>query len=324
MRRKWRPSLWFVLGGALAGTLILSLAGLLALRLLGPEIGFRYAAVLLALVIGALTALLWWLFLRLLLRPVTALSRYAAQVQAAPGAVADPPAHFGTREIQAMAQSVIDMGATLANREVTIRSFTNHVSHELKTPLSAMQAAAELLGDSETINPADRKLVDSIHGATAQMERQLAALRNVAAAREANYHGVSHLGDLIATLRPNFPDLTITQSGPDLALPLSAQGLILILGHLLSNAANHGATQFTLGAGQGPNGTHLTIADNGHGVSNGNRAHLFTAFFTTRRDTGGTGMGLFIVASILNAHGANIALQESDIGATFLIAFPDT
>ena len=52
--RKWRPPLWLVLGGALAATLAFALAGLVALRYLGPEIGFRNAAMGLAVLIGLL------------------------------------------------------------------------------------------------------------------------------------------------------------------------------------------------------------------------------------------------------------------------------
>ena len=65
---KWRPSLWFVLGGALASTLFLSLLGIVILRYLGPEIGFRNAAYLLVLGIGGITVIIWVLLLRLLLR----------------------------------------------------------------------------------------------------------------------------------------------------------------------------------------------------------------------------------------------------------------
>lgn len=73
MTRRWRPSLAFVLGGALAGTLALSFAGLVALRYLGPAIGFRHAAILLAVAITLATALVGWLLVRLLLRPILAL-----------------------------------------------------------------------------------------------------------------------------------------------------------------------------------------------------------------------------------------------------------
>ena len=65
MTRNWRPSLALVLGGGLAGTLALSFAGLVTLRYLGPVIGFRNAAILLALVITLATGALGWLLVRL-------------------------------------------------------------------------------------------------------------------------------------------------------------------------------------------------------------------------------------------------------------------
>ena len=58
MSRRWRPSLAFVLGGALTGTLALSFTGLIVLRYLGPAIGFRNAAILLAISITLATAVL--------------------------------------------------------------------------------------------------------------------------------------------------------------------------------------------------------------------------------------------------------------------------
>jgi signal transduction histidine kinase len=68
----------------------------------------------------------------------------------------------------------------------------------------------------------------------------------------------------------------------------------------------------------------LTIHDNGKGISPGNRARVFDPFFTTRRDTGGTGMGLTITANLLAAHGAEIRLLSPDQGAGFEISFdPD-
>ena len=77
MSRRWRPSLGFVLGGALTGTLALSFVGLITLRYLGPEIGFRNAAVLIACLIALATGILGWLLVRLLLRPIRGLERYA-------------------------------------------------------------------------------------------------------------------------------------------------------------------------------------------------------------------------------------------------------
>ena len=54
----------------------------------------------------------------------------------------------------------------------------------------------------------------------------------------------------------------------------------------------------------------MTVADDGEGVSPNNRTQIFDSFFTTRRDSGGTGMGLAIVRAMLDAHGGAIRLDR--------------
>ena len=324
MTRKWRPSLWLVLGGALAGTLALSLAGIVALRYLGPEIGFRHAAVLLAAIIGLLTAVLWLMLLRVLLRPVTALAAYAAAMRAPGRETVAPPEHFGTRELHDMGLSVIDMAATLSNRETTVRSFTNHVTHELRTPISTLRAATELLEDSAELSPADRHLVAQIRGAGQQLDRQMEALRQVAAAREADYRGRTRLSAAIKGLAPRHPGLRIVAGSEDAMLPLAREGAEIVFSHLFGNAAGHGAKTVSIDARREADLLVLTVRDDGRGVSSGNRERIFEPFFTTRRDSGGTGMGLHIVASLLRAHGGRISLEPAaeGSGAAFRIEFP--
>ena len=53
-----------------------------------------------------------------------------------------------------------------------------------------------------------------------------------------------------------------------------------------------------------------------------NREKIFDAFFTTRRDTGGTGMGLSIVQAVMASHGGSIRLLPSDAGVAFELQFP--
>lgn len=318
---KWRPPLSLVLGGALAGTLALSLLGMISLRYLGPEIGFRNAAMVLAVLIGAATAVLWLLLARLLLRPIRGLAAYAAGLRGGADGALAPPAHFGTQELHHMGLNVIAMADALRDREASVRSFANHAVHELKTPVSVIQAATEMLAEGGP--PAqDRALTAQIRGAGLQMQDQLAALRAVAAARETNHRGQACLDELAADLRAAHPGLGLSIEGGALALPLSRAGLAIVLGHLLDNAASHGAARVALTASPGPHGPALRIGDDGPGISAGNRAHVFEPFFTTRRDSGGTGMGLYIVAGLLGARGADIALEDARGGATFRIGFP--
>ena len=94
-----------------------------------------------------------------------------------------------------------------------------------------------------------------------------------------------------------------------------------MLTHLIENAAEHGATQIGLHVSADPEGPRLTVSDNGPGISPGNRDRIFTPFFTTRREKGGTGMGLAIARTLLQAHGGSISLGDSQNGTTFVIDF---
>jgi len=318
---KWRPALWMVLGGALLGTLALSFAGLIALRYLGPEIGFRRAATALALLILCATLGLGLLLARLLLRPVVALNDQAAMLRSNPQHELPALQHFGTRELGALAHSITAMAQMLQQREAQVRSFTDHVTHELKTPVTVVRAAAELLSDAP-LGPADQALVAQILGATRQMQTQLETLRRVTAARQPGQHGQTTLAALLPQLRQSHPDLTLIAQGTDLPIPLGEAGLRIVLDHLLGNAAQHTARTAILAATQTATQARLTVTDDGFGISNGNRARIFDAFFTTRRDQGGTGMGLTIVANLLQAHGATIDLTPTETGASFTITFP--
>ena len=116
----------------------------------------------------------------------------------------------------------------------------------------------------------------------------------------------------------------MTLSLPDSAgpLPMSGEGLRIVLGQLLRNATEHGAARVTFEVQAGPNAeVTLIVRDDGRGISAGNAGRIFEPFFTTRRDGGGTGMGLSIVRNILAAHRAGIGLVPQENGACFRIVF---
>lgn len=260
------------------------------------------------------------MLVRLLLRPITDLQRFATRARGAPDSPVAPPVHFGTRELQATALSVMDMAQTLRSREATIRSFSDHISHELKTPVAVIRAATELLQEGGTLSPDDLVMVDQIAGASDQMEGHLHAMRQVVKAREVQYIGTSLLEDVGHALHAEDAEICLT--GPRVRIPLAQAGLEIVLGHLVSNALAHGATYVEVQATETPQGVCVTVADNGSGISAGNAARIFDRFFTTQRAQGGTGMGLSIVQSLLRAHGAAIAYRSGGQGTAFDITFP--
>ena len=250
--------------------------------------------------------------------PLTPLAERAGALRRDPKARAEPLLHYGTRELRDLGESVLDMAERLQAREATIRSFTDHVTHEMKTPLSAVRAAVEMLEDTK-LNPASRGLVAAISDAGTQMERQLQALRQATAAREPGHRGLCRLDAVVPALAAAHPGLRIAAEGGAVEVPLNAEGLGIVLQQLLSNAVAAGSGEVRMTAVPG----RLRVEDDGRGISEGNRAHVFEPFFTTRRDAGGTGMGLTIAANLLAAHGAEIRLLSPAKGAGFEIVFSE-
>jgi signal transduction histidine kinase len=250
--------------------------------------------------------LLW----RLVLRPVYALTAHARAMKA--GRVDAPlPVHFGTPEFSELGQSVIDMGDTLHNRASGLRAYANHVTHELKSPLTAITGAAELLqGD---VNKKDRiVLAATIEEAATRMEHLLSDMRAHAAAGLERAGGQADLAEVAATLTGI--NTNLMQGG---TLPISADDLRAVLTQLAQNAASHGASSLDLSWADGV----LRVIDDGQGVAPGNQSRLFDPFFTTTRSEGGTGMGLPIAQALLGAHGGKIVFVPSEQGARFDISF---
>ncbi|MFT4582196.1 MAG: signal transduction histidine kinase [Gammaproteobacteria bacterium] len=101
-----------------------------------------------------------------------------------------------------------------------------------------------------------------------------------------------------------------------------------MLSNLLDNAVQHAGVDCAvrITAEILPTDDHehvrITVADNGPGISSGNREHTFQLFFTTARATGGTGLGLALVQSLLKAYRGTIELVSCEQGTTFSIVVP--
>jgi len=74
------------------------------------------------------------------------------------------------------------------------------------------------------------------------------------------------------------------------------------------NAIRHNARNVRLEAVADGATVNMTVSNDGDPISGPNRDKIFDAFFTTRRDTGGTGMGLAIVQAVMTSHGGSIRL----------------
>jgi len=324
--RKWRPRLGLVVFAVLLSVLALPATVVIGFRALdhttsqmgvieGSALG---VALLLTLVIA-------YVLTRTITGPIEALVQRAEAIGKGGRDAIRPLDSYGTREIATLAQSFLDLAAHLVDRSNYVQSFAAHVSHELKSPLTAVRGAAELLRDDDPDAPMTteerNRFLDHIIADADRLNLLLGRLRQLAQADLPMAEGRVLLSEVVAALRRNLAGLDLVMRD-DVEMPLPLEAASIILGHLADNAAQHGATQLNLAAEDDGRTLRLLVSDNGRGISAGNRERVFQPFFSTRREEGGTGMGLDIVRAMLGAHGGSIRLLDSEAGAHFEIMLP--
>ena len=285
----------------------------------------RWSLIWAGFVVLMFTALIGSLFWRFVSRPLHGLIGQVDRIaEGDPGALAPLP-HYGTSEVAKLGRTVLNMAQTLTDRQQAVQTFTAHVTHELKSPLTSVTGAAELLIEQiDRMTEAERnRFLSNIAHDSQRMTRLLERLRDLAAARLPTNAGEARLSDVSDGLTARFAGLALAFDGGNRDLPMTEEALKIALTHLIENSAAHQATQVTITAAQDREGAYLDIADNGEGISAANRAKILEPFFTTRRDAGGTGMGLSIVDSMLAAQGGRIEALDQAEGATIRLRFGD-
>lgn len=322
---KWRPPLAWIVFAVLLTVLSLPAAIVIGFRAL-DDTQSRIGAV----EIGALgvafviTLLIAGLFSRTITGPINALIRSTQEIgQGRRGGAIPAPRQHGTRELAVLSQSFLDLAERLVERTDYVHSFASHVSHELKSPLTAIRGSAELLLHTRMSAVERRRFLEHIVADSDRLAALLERLRELARSEvplEAKGVSARQVAD---QLQLRVPALQMTASGDiDATLALSLEAAMIVFGHLADNALNHGASELRIAAvGEGED-LKLVVADNGSGIAEGNRERIFEPFFTTRRESGGTGMGLGIARSMLQAHGGAITIARSDQGAAFELRIP--
>jgi len=214
--------------------------------------------------------------------------------------------------------------------EAAMRTFLADASHELRTPVAALQATAERLLRDQPARP-ER---DAIEAGLARDSRRLGHLiddlLNLARldARERPYRQPVDLADLassaVAATRTTDPaaHVELVTNGP---VPATGDrdALLRAVRNLLDNSfaiADTVVVEVTRTA----NGPTISVTDNGPGVPPDQRERIFEPFVRLPRSPrGGTGLGLAIVRRTIESHGGTITCDPSPTGgARFTLRLP--
>lgn len=263
-----------------------------------------------------------WMMWRLISKPIRDLSNQSRDVASGLKPTPDPVRHYGVQELADLGNNVVSMAATLSERSAAIETYTSHVTHELKSPVTAILGAAELLSEGLNAVSGDRnqKLVHNIQEEGLRMNALLARLRELARASVQTDPTPTLLEDIVQAASAEFSEQVVDlHAPPSTHLPLSKEQGHIVLHHLLQNAFQHRATRVDITYDAASNS--LVVSDDGTGISLRNNARITDPFFTTRRDQGGTGLGLSIVAAVLKQADATIKVVTPKQGASFRIRF---
>mgnify|MGYP002776345092 CR=1 FL=1 len=297
----------------------LQLGGQIALALAG--------AFLVVLAVG------WWL-----VRPLQSLERAIERLgekRFEQPVVVGGPVDFRQvgRQLDWLRQRLVELEA---DRERALR----HVSHELKTPLTALREGVALLQDEVpgALGSAQQEVVAILQNNVMTLQRQIEGLLSLNAVafesgsltrRPLDMHGFLNEAVRRRQLHSQARQLTLRVEAPDALVAVDAEKLAVVVDNLLSNAIDFspegGEIRLLVTLGDGS--LRLECIDQGPGVDDADRERIFEPFVQGRRKAAtprqGSGVGLSIVRELARAMGGRVCVLPSAAGAHFLVEIPD-
>jgi len=204
------------------------------------------------------------------------------------------------------------------------------VSHELRSPLTRMKVALELMPDD-----VQRARLSSD---VAEMERMISGLlelerlragRGVTLVRQ---DVVPIVRDIVTSYEDRPPGARFTTTGArEVFIEIDAEQLKTVMRNLLDNAVKYSlpdSKAIAVTVETREDGARIRVADDGVGIPREDSERIFEPFFRVDRsrskESGGYGLGLSICKRVMEAHGGAIAFEPgSGRGATFVLGFPN-
>lgn len=202
--------------------------------------------------------------------------------------------------------------------------FAADAAHELRTPLATIASVAQAARGGQAQDRALATIAKTALDAAALLGDLLLLMREVPSS--ARLHEPVDIGMLVSQAATDAqsarPDLSIAcaraEGGAFVVGDASALRRIAI--NLIENAVRHARASIEVSVTRSGSDVVLSVADDGPGVSDGDRERIFERFFKAEPSATGTGLGLAICRKIAADHGGSIALVDR---ARFVARFPE-
>ncbi len=225
----------------------------------------------------------------------------------------------------------------LRDQEARREHLVATLSHELRTPITSLRMAAELLRRREdTLDEEGRTLVHTVHEDALRLEDVAQRLLDVSRSRAMSIaleRRQVDLGDLVArvgrlfALQARERGVTLDTTGPpsEVAVTGDPTKITWAVSNLIANALRYTPTGGRVGIDvQADDGSvRIAVTDTGPGIAPDRRERIFDRFVQDGTEGGAAGLGLAIVRDIVQAHGGRIHLDsEVGRGSRFTLELP--
>jgi signal transduction histidine kinase len=273
----------------------------------------------------------WWASRRLL-RPLSRVATAAGEI--AGGGLDTRMPHENDPDLDRLARSFNDMADAVQTRLEREARFASDVSHELRSPITALTAAVEVLdGRRDDLPDRTQQALDVVVSQVRRFDHMvmdLLELSRIDAGSTELHREEVDMRELLPRIaqRYGFGDVPIDvdKKMPPLA-KVDKLRFERILANLLENAREHGGGPIRVSLdAQGRSAMVLTVDDAGPGVARGERSRIFERFArgSAARHRVGTGLGLSLVAEHAHAHGGEAWVEDRPGGgARFKVSFPE-
>lgn len=223
-------------------------------------------------------------------------------------------------------------------RERTERSradLVSTVAHELRSPLTSVKGfTATLLAKWDRFNDEQKQvMLQTVNADADRVTRLLTELLDVSRIDAGRIEVRRQVVDMAAVARKAIAgrvaggeaeDRFVLDERPVGEVWADPDKMDQVIGNLVENALRHGAGTVTIDIGPGDDGgVEVVVSDEGEGIPEETSARVFTRFWRGGDRRGGTGLGLYIVKGMVEAHGGSVEVRRAPSGgAAFRFVLP--